>query len=253
MRSHTFLAGAVTGVVLVLLVSGLLLAGLGRQPTSAASGTPETGSAKTAATPGDTTGLSKAEINDVEQRMINIVSDAEWNAAATTLGMSSSDFEAAITGGKSVAALGAPHNVTTEQVRTAMVAAGSTAVSAALQRGTITQPGADTLNNGLVAAIADKVTHANSEETASAASGTPTVDEKTLDAQKQAVASPAAAANDNIANAELSAMASTLGVSAEELKTTLSVSGGATLAAAHHVTAQQLNDAMVAAGQQALG
>jgi hypothetical protein len=33
----------------------------------------------------------------------------------------------------------------------------------------------------------------------------------------------------------------------------LSVSGVATLAAAHHVTAQQLNDAMVAAGQQALG
>ena len=40
MRSHKFLAGAVTGVALVVLVSGLFLAGVSRQPTSAASGTP---------------------------------------------------------------------------------------------------------------------------------------------------------------------------------------------------------------------
>lgn len=253
MRSHKFLAGTVTGVALVLLVSGLLLAGLGRQGTSAASGTPETKSTTSAATPGATTGVSKDETNALEQRMITTISDAEWNAAATTLGMSASDFDGAINSGKSVATLGASHNVTTEQVRAAMVAAGSAAVNTAVQNGTITQSEADLLNNGLVAAIADKVTHANADEAANAGTGTPTANQKSTDGQKPAPSTAESAIEDAVSNADFSAMASTLGVSADQLKTAWGNPADlAALATSHHVTVQQLKDALVATGQQAL-
>lgn len=250
MRSHKFLAGAVTGVALVVLVSGLFLAGVSRQPTSAASGTPV---AKSPATDAATPGISKAEINALEQRMITAISDAEWSAAATTLGMTRADFDTAINAGQTVASLGAPHNVTADQVHTAMVAAGTATVSAAEQNGTITQADADFLDQGLVTAIADKVTHANIDD-AAAGAGTPAAGEQALDAQKKAGAQLANDVDNAISKAELSAMAPALGVSADELDAALrsGPSDFAALANAHHVTAQQLEDALVAAGEQAL-
>jgi hypothetical protein len=253
MKSHKFLAGTLTGVALVLLVSVLLLTQLGRQLASAASGTPETKStASAAASPSTKNDQMKTSVaNDPESRMVTPVSDAEWGAGATTLGMSASDFEAAIKAGKLVADLGAPHNVTAMQVWTAMVAAGTAAVNTAVQNGTITQADADALTSGIVTAIADKVTHANTD-TGSAA-GTPTANDQALEAQKRALASQSDDVSNAVTDAEISAMASTLGVSADDLKTALSNPADiATLAAAHNVTAQQLQDAMVTAGQQAL-
>src|SRR6185312_7850579 len=194
MRSHKFLAGAVTGIALVFLVSGLFLAGVGRHPTSAASGTAV---AKSPATEAATPGISKAEINALEQRMITVISDAEWSAAATTLGMTRAGFDTAINAGQSVASLGAPHNVTTDQVHAAMVAAGTATVSAAEQTGTITQADADFLDQGLVTAIADKVTHANTDDSAAGA-GTPAAGEKALEAQKKAGAQSANDVDDAI-------------------------------------------------------
>ncbi|HVX30253.1 MAG TPA: hypothetical protein VHA53_07210 [Nitrolancea sp.] len=254
MRSHKFLAGAVTGVALVVLVSGLLLAGIGRQPANAAGGTPaaDTGAKATAAATGTLTSPPANKINELEQQMIMPISDAEWNAAATTLGMTQADFEAAINGGQSVAALGAPRQVSVDQVRGAMVAAGTAVVNAAVHDGSITQADGDLLNSGIVTAIADKVSHANIDDPA-AGTGTPTAGESALDAQKRAGADPAAAINNTVAAAEISALASTLGVSLDQIKPVLdNPAEMATLAASHHVTAQQLEDTLIAAGQQAL-
>lgn len=265
MRSHKFLAGAVTGVALVLLISVLLLTELGRQPASAAPGTPapqstksaatpvasEPQSTKSAAAPEATPGGAKTGINTLEQRMMTTVSDAEWNAAATSLGMTANGFEAAIRGGQTVASLGASHNVTADQIQTAMIAAGTAAVNTAVQNGTITQADADTLNSTLVTAIAYKVSHANID--GGSGVGTPAVDDPALVAQKRALAQQPNDISNTISDAEISAMASTLGVRVDDLNTAMSnPSDVATLAASHHVTAQQLQDAMVAAGQQAL-
>lgn len=261
MRSHKFLAGAVTGVALVVLVTGLLLAGIGRQPTSAAGGTPSTDGAsstpevaakETAQALGTLTSRPADKLNQLEQQLIMPISDAEWHAAATMLGMTDTDFQHAIDDGHSVASLGAPHQVTADQVRSGMIAAGTAVVNAAVQDGTITQDDATALNNGLVTAIADKVTHAHTDD-ATTGPGTPTAGESALDAQKRAAAGSAPAINNTIMDAEFSALASALGVTLDQLKSTLENPATlATLAATHHVSAQQLNDALVTAGQQAL-
>lgn len=254
MRSHKFLAGIVTGVALVVLVTGLLLAGVGRQPTNAAGSTP-VANASAKATPAATGTLTAQPDNNVsqlEQRMINPISDAEWNAAATALGINEADFVAAIKTGQSVAVLGAPHQVSADQVRSAMIAAGTAVVSAAVQDNTITQAESNVLDHGMVTAIADKVTHANTGDSTTGP-GTPAGDEKALDAQKRAAAGSAPAINNTIAAAEISAMASTLGISLNEIKPALDNPAElATLAASHHINAQQLQEALVTAGRQAL-
>lgn len=250
MRSHKFLAGAVTGVALVLLVTGLLLAGVGRQPTSAAGSTPPAGTAATKAA--TLTPLPANNVNQLEQRMIAPISDAEWGAAATALGMTNDDFVSAINSGTSVADLGSTSNITADQVRSAMIAAGTAVVNAAVQGGTITQADASVLNSGLVAAIADKVTRAGTGDPTTR-QGTPTVDGNALDAQKRAAAGEASAMNNTVAAAEISALASTLGVSLDALKPALDNSADlAALAASHHITAQQLEETLITAGQQAL-
>jgi hypothetical protein len=252
MRSHKFLAGAVTGIALVVAITGLLLAGVGRQPTSAAGSTPVANPSAKAAAAGTTTALPDNKLNQIEQQMIMPISDAEWSAAATALGMTQANFEDAINAGQSVATLGASSQVSVDQVRTAMVAAGTAVVNAAVQNGTLTQADADALNSGIVTAIADKVTHAHSDDPTTS-TGTPTSDESAQDAQKRAAAGSVPAINNTIAAAEISALASTLGLSPDQIKPALdNPSELATLAASHHITAQQLEAALAAAGQQAL-
>ncbi len=255
MKHIRFLIGITIGVTITILVAALVLVGLGHGNTPAAAagtGSPISTSGTPTSTPSKqviagTPGPSHAEVSALEQQMLQAVSDTEWSAAATQLGMTVDEMTAALNAGKTVAELGSTHNQTAQQIKDVMITAGQACVSAAVQAGTISQANADTLNKGLVVAIANKVTQSDT-----APDGTPSVQDQPALAQKQA-AQPDAGVNEQVMDAELNAAARTLGISNEQFKTALGPdSNMGDFLAAQHVTAQQVKDAMIAAGQSAL-
>ncbi len=254
MTPTKFLIGMTSGAVLALLVAGALLLGLGQIATSAQSATPTASSAAPTATPvkqGSETGTPVSIAKGaLEQRLLQPISDAEWTAAASTLGITVDDLNSQLKDGHSVDELGSAKGVTVQQIKDAMIAAGQSAVAGAVQAGTITQADADRLNQGLVLAIADKVTRANTQS-----DGTPG---PTSDQIKDATAKKSAAGQneqvaDTVTMAELSAAAQTLGVTNDQLKESLGSDNGlSSYPSVQNVTEQQVKDAMIAAGQAAL-
>jgi hypothetical protein len=254
MRPSKFVIGMTSGVLLTMLLAGALLLNLGGLMANAASGTPTPPSTATPAKQAPASGTPSTSIprDALEQQMLQPVSDAEWSAAANLLGMSVDDLAAALKSGKSIAELGAPHNVTAQQVKDAMVTAGQAKAAAAVQAGTISQADADTLNQGLVVAIADKVTLANTEPVGTPGSE-PLADQIKAEKEKEDAPSQDQTLTDSVTTAELSAAAQTLGISNEQFKAALGPDGNLyDYLTAHNVTAQQVKDAMLAAGQNTL-
>ncbi len=254
MRPTKFLIGMTSGAVLALLITGALLLGLGQLATSAQGGTPAASTPMSTTTPikqsSDTGTPVSIARGALEQRMLQPVSDAEWNAAASTLGITVDDLNSQLKDGHSVDELGSTKGVTAQQIKDAMIAAGQAQVADAVQSGTISQADADRLNQGLVQAIADKVTRAN---TPSDGTPGPTSDQiKDVTAKKSAAGQNEQVA-DTVTMAELSAAAQTLGVTSDQLKESLgSDSGLSNYPSAQNVTEQQVMDAMIAAGQATL-
>ena len=255
MRPTKFLIGMTSGAVLVLLVTGALLLGFGQLATSAQGGTPTSSSAKGTATPdkqsaADGTPSRSIARDALEQSMLQPVSDAEWNAAAQMLGTTADDLDSQLKADHSVGELGSAKGVTAQQIRDAMIAAGQGVVSASLQTGTITQAEADQLNQGLVVAIADKVTSANTQP-----EGTPGPDAQQIKDQAIKKGAPSADAQtmDSVNMAELNAAAQVLGITTDQFKMALGQDGNlGQYLTAKNVTAQQVKEAMIAAGQAAL-
>ncbi len=252
MRPTKFLIGMTSGAVLAMLVAAALLLGLGGLVANAATGTatPSTSTAtplKQGPAPGTPVSIAR---DALEQQMLKPVSDAEWNATATALGMTADDLNSQLRNGQSVDALGSAKGVTAQHIKDVMVAAGQAEVSSAVQDGTITQTEADTLDQGLVVAIADKVTHANTDsegtpgasadqlKDSSAKKGAPSADEQTMD---------------SVSMAELNAAAQMLGITTDQFKMALGPDSSLSQdLAANNVTPPQVKDAMIAAGQTAL-
>ena len=259
MRSRKFLLGSLSGAAVVFVVLGLMVAGVGRQPTEAAPGTATAASlvpvvtctpgTATQATPGTAAVSGKQPLSAADQQMLDTISNAEWAAGAQTLGISPNDLSTALDAGTSVDQLAAAHHTTTAQVRTTMVAAGTAAVATALQQTQVTQAQADTLDSTLVVAIADKVTHVNQAGGASAA--TPAAAQAQPDISKSALPANDQAAQ-AIADAELGAVAQALGLSPAQFKVDLGCGSLATLPQAQHLSGSQIRDAALAAGHASL-
>lgn len=229
----------------LVLVLVLTLSGLGNAATSAAPGTVTTKTATASGTPAPPPQPPKPCCLTPAQQAI---SDAEWAAAEHDLGLDSVQFIAALKIGTSVDQLATEHQTTTEKVRADMVAAGRDAVAAALRGGAIDQAEADTLNNSLVTAIADKVTHANVEPSNPA---TPTSGDKDLMHQKSAGANTSATFI-MVNEAELHALATKLGVSDDQIKADLAGCLSVAALNGHSADQAQIRDVMVAAGQSAV-
>jgi len=91
-----------------------------------------------------------------------------------------------------------------------MVAAGSATVNAALQHRTISQSDADALNSGIM--TTEKVTLTNTNNASSSGPQKPAANDRTLAAQKRALAQQPDDIRHAVSNAEISAMAATLGI-----------------------------------------
>jgi len=254
MPSLKFLVGACCGVLVMIVVLGLMAGGLGLGYTSAApGGTPQSG--KVAGPAASIT--SKQPRSAADQQLLDLISNAEWSAAAQTLGISVDELSAALNDGRSVDQLAAAHQTTTSQVKDAMLATGQAAVASARQQALATQQQADTLDNTLVPAVAEKLTHANTQTDLSLA-GTPSAaapskQEQVQQAMAAKQAEPGTPGTENaVVQAEFDAAARLLGLTADQLREQLGSGQLAAAAQAHQVSAPQLRDAMVAAGQSAL-
>ncbi len=84
-------------------------------------------------------------------------SDAELNAAAQALGMTNKQFKTALGPDGHIANYLATHNVTAEQVKDAMLAAGLAAVDQAVQNGAISQADGAQIEHDVVQALAEKI------------------------------------------------------------------------------------------------
>lgn len=114
---------------------------------------------KMARTPGPAEdGSGKQAMSGPEQEAQSAVSDAMWNAAASTLGIAPDQLRSDLNAGQSIADLAAAHQVTVQQVHDAMVSAGRAAVATRLASGALTQTQADDLGHNYVTGIAMKVT-----------------------------------------------------------------------------------------------
>jgi hypothetical protein len=188
------------------------------------------------------------------------------------------DLSTALNAGQSVDQLATAHQTTTAEVKAAMLAAGQAAVARALQQATITQQQADDYDQTLVPAIAEKVTHANTQSDlslsgtpapssaadqaaiaeklargAASASGTPLADNP---ADKAAIADKTAVdmsdPQQQVVSAMFDAAARQLGLSVDQLKSELGSSQLASVAQQHGLTQQQVSAALLAAGRSAL-
>lgn len=256
MSQKKFVVGMTAGACLVLLVGGLFLLGLGGNGTSAASAPTAESTSATPENAKSPSGTPSAANNQggrsaLEQQMLNPISDAEWNAIANQLGLSVDELNADLVAGKTIAELGSSRNVTVQQVKDAMIAAGRAQVDAAVQAGTITQSDANALDQGLVVAIANKVTLAN---TAPVGTPGPEPSSEQIKAENEKKATQQdAGVRDMVTTAELNAAVQTLGITNEQFKQGASSTGTlGQYAATAHVTAQQVKDAMLTAGQTAL-
>lgn len=254
MKPSKFLVGMTAGITLVLAIAGAFLFGIAGFVANAASNRTPVATVSSIQQPVQKTPAVKNPSRIPHQQTFTDISDAEWSAAAAELGVSVDELQSALGTGKSVADLGAANDVTVQQIKDAMVAAGRAKVSSLLQAGTITQPQADNLDQTIVVAIADKLTHISIQQTDGTAAPAPSsTDAKNALQQKMALRQADPGVMDAINTAELDAAAQTLGLSDSHLKTALGSPGAlGSDASSQHVTAQQVKDAMIAAGQTAL-
>lgn len=83
----------------------------------------------------------------------NLVIDAVWQEAATTLGLTPAQLKSEVVSGRSIAVVAQAQGIAIQQVRDAMLAAGKSTLAGAVKDGRLTQAQADEQERALPALI----------------------------------------------------------------------------------------------------